>query len=79
MTTVDRDFAARIKAGDGWLDGDRDNTYGDNPRCVQIIEYDNAWGGKAYGLVFEGQRNKYTPSPYVRNPKTWWEASNARG
>lgn len=73
MATVDRDFADNIAANQGYYNGDSDNPLGDNPRCRLIIEYDNAWGGKGYGLVFEGQPNRYTPSPYVRNPKVFWE------
>lgn len=75
MSTVDRAFANRIKAGNGWLDGDSTNILGENPRCVEITQYTTAWGGEAFGLTFEGQRNKYTPSDFVRNPRVYWRAS----
>lgn len=73
MTTVDKEFADNIAHHNGWYNGDNDNSLGDNPQVVKIVEYDNAWDGKGYGLVFAGQPNKYTPSPYVRNPRTYWE------
>jgi hypothetical protein len=38
----------------------------DNPRAVKIIEYTNAWGAQAYGVVFEGERD---PDRYER--ETW--------
>ena len=74
MSTVDKSFADSIIAHDGWYNGDRDNSLGDNPRTIRVVEYDNAWGGKGYGLVFAGQRDKYEASVYVRNPRTYWEA-----
>lgn len=73
MSTVGKSFADNIAANGGWYNGDSDNSLGDNPQTVRIVEYDNAWGGKGYGLVFAGQRNKYEPSDYVRNPRTYWE------
>lgn len=79
MSTVDKDFADNIAKHGGWYNGDQDNSLGDNPQVVTIVEYDNAWGGKGYGLVFEPQKpgslGKYTPSPYVRNPKVYWRAA----
>ncbi len=75
MSTVDKTFADRIAAGNGWLDGDKDNSLGDNPRTVKIVEYDNAWGGKSYGLIFEGcDPDRYAKSKFVRNPRVYWEA-----
>lgn len=74
MSTVDRAFADRIVAGGGWIDGDSNNELGDNPRVTLIVKYQNFWGNEAFGLVFEGQRNKYAQSPYVRGPVEYWRA-----
>ena len=78
MSTVDKDFADRLIAGGGWLNGDSANAMGDNPQCTKIVEYDNAWGGKAYGAVFETDRDpgRYeVPTEYVRSPRVYWEAT----
>ena len=75
MSTVDKDLADDYARHGGWVNGDMDNTLGDNPRCVLIVEYDNAWGGQGYGLVFEGAHNRYTPSEFVRNPRDYWSAA----
>lgn len=72
MATIDKEFADNLARHQGYFNGD-DVQSPDNPRCVLIIEYDNAWGGKGYGCVFEGERNRYTPSEYVRNPIVYWE------
>lgn len=77
MSTVDKEVADRLIAGGGWIDGDSDNSMGDNPRCVLIVEYDNAWGGKGYGLVFEGSHNRYGESDFVRSPRTYWAAASS--
>lgn len=75
MSTVDKAFADNIAKHGGWANGDSDNSLGDNPQCVLIVEYDNAWGGQGYGLVFKGQSNRYTPSNFVRNPRDYWSAA----
>lgn len=72
MTTVDKDFAENIAKHNGWHNGDSDNSMGDNPRVVKIVEYDNAFGGQGYGLVFEGKPNRYEPTEFVRNPRVFW-------
>jgi hypothetical protein len=73
MATVDKDFADNLKAHKGYYNGDADNSMGDNPRCVEITEYDNAWDGVGYGLTFEGQHNRYTSTGNVRNPRQYWK------
>lgn len=75
MSTVDKDFADNIAKHGGWHNGNSDNSMGDNPRVVKIVEYDNAWGGVGYGLVFEGTRDRYTPTEFVRNPRAYWTAA----
>lgn len=72
MTTVDKEFADNIARHRGFYNGDSDNSLGDNPRVVKIVAYDNAWGGKGYGLVYEGIKDKYTETDFVRNPITYW-------
>jgi hypothetical protein len=73
MTTVDKEFADNLAANAGYHNGDSDNSMGDNPRCVEITEYDNAYGGIGYGLTFEGRPNRYTPTEFVRNPRLYWQ------
>lgn len=73
MSTVDKAFADNIAKHGGYYNGDSDNSMGDNPRCVLITEYDNAWGGVGYGLTFEGKANRYEASEFVRNPRTYWQ------
>ena len=72
MPTVDKEFADNLKQHNGYYNGDDDNSLGDNPRCLTITEYDNAFGGVGYGLTFEGEPNRYTESEFVRNPRTYW-------
>ena len=72
MGTVDRQFADNLKKNNGYYNGDDSNELGDNPRCVLITEYNNAFGGVGYGLTFEGQFNKYTESEFVKNPTVYW-------
>ena len=73
MATVDKEFAENLVRHNGYYNGDDDNTLGDNPRVVEITEYDNAYGGVGYGLTFEGRPNAYTPSEFVRNPRQFWK------
>lgn len=72
MSTVDKPFADNIIKHGGWYNGDSDNSFGDNPRCVEITEYDSIYGGVGYGMTFEGQRNCYVESEFVRNPRCYW-------
>lgn len=72
MSTVNKEFADNLVRNNGYYNGDDNNEF-DNPRCVLIIEYGNAWGGTGYGLVFEGEQNKYTPSMYVYDPQVYWK------
>lgn len=62
MTTVSKEIADKIIAGEYPED-----------QWVQIIEYDNAWNGVAYGCEHIGSIGKYSPSPYVRNPRVYWK------
>lgn len=65
MSTVDKAFADRIVALNGKYMGD--------PQIEQIIEYDNAWGGKGYGLEYAHSVGRYSPSEYIRNPRVYWK------
>lgn len=74
MATVDRVFAENIIRHNGFYNGDSTESP-DNPRCVRIVEYTNAWGSKAYGAVFERDldKNRYQkPTDYIRDPKVIW-------
>lgn len=73
MATVNLEFAENLKNHAGYFDGDENNSLGDNPRVIEITEFDNVYGGIGYGLTFEGQRNVYTPSEFVRNPRQFWK------
>jgi hypothetical protein len=65
MPTVGKEIADAIAKGDGH--------YEDDPRVERIVEYTNMAGDLAYGLEYEGQGQRYVPSPYVNNPRTYWE------
>lgn len=48
--------------------------YGDDPIVVKIVQYTNAWGGTAYGVIHQGESlDMYAPTDYVLNPTTLWE------
>jgi hypothetical protein len=74
MATFDKSGADNLVKHQGFFNGD-DTPAPDNPRCIEITEYDNAFGGVGYGLTFEGEQNKYTPSEFVRNPRIYWKYS----
>ena len=67
MSTVGIAQARTVREHNGVYPGDEHL-----PPIVKIIEYDNAWGGLGYGLVYSGKPNVYTPSEFVRNPRVWW-------
>lgn len=63
MATVDKSIADRIVAGEFPEDDAR-----------KIVEYDNAFGGVGYGVIFGDQDpDRYAPSEFVRNPRLYWE------
>jgi hypothetical protein len=66
MITVGIKLARQIAEHQGY--------YSDDPRVMRIVEYTDMGGKQAYGLEYEHQVGKYTPSPYVRNPKVYWQA-----
>ncbi len=72
MGTVDKVFADNLVKHNGYYNGDENNSFGDNPRCVEITQYINMAGVAAYGLTFEGQANKYQPSEFIRDPICYW-------
>ncbi len=73
MSTVNKEFAENIKRHSGFYNGDDDQSMGDNPRCIEITEYDNKFGGVGYGLTFEGRTNAYQPSDFISNPRQFWK------
>jgi len=65
MSTVSKSIADGVAAG----------KYAED-RVVKIVQYTNAWGSQAYGLIFKGQNlDTYRASDFVINPTTYWEAS----
>lgn len=80
MATInDKKFIDNVIANNGFYNGDDEDTP-DNPRCIKIVEYTNAWGKTAWGLIFKGDSLiKYNASDFIFNPKTIWEyKSNER-
>lgn len=75
MATVDKAFADRIIAGNGFLPECGEEAP-DNPRCIKIVKYDNAFGGTSYGVVFNGElhQDRYEmTTEYVKNPVVYWQ------
>ena len=65
MATVDKSTADSIVAGE-FPEAD----------VRKIIEYDNAWGGIGYGVIFgEDDPDRYRETEFVRNPRVYWEKS----
>ena len=64
MSTVDKDIADRIIAGEWPKD-----------KARRIVKYINAWGGESYGVTFKRDDPlKYLrPTEYIRNPVIYWE------
>lgn len=78
MSTFDnRKSVDQFIKNEDWLDSClNDKDAPDNPPAVRIVEYENAWGKVAYGVTFQGDRDKYkydSPSEYIRNPHCIWE------
>ena len=49
--------------------------YSDEPPVVRIVQYTNAWGNIAYGVVWEGMDDPYRydrETEFVQNPKVIW-------
>ena len=76
--TGDKAFADNIIEHNGYFDGDDDNTFGDNPRAIKIVEYLSTWNILLYGITCEGEnQDKYTvESEFVRNPRVIWTYTN---
>jgi len=75
MATIDsREAIDKIIAANG-------AQYPDEPPITKIIEYTNAWGGKAYGVVFEDEpADPYryeVETPYVRRPRVIWRRTSS--
>lgn len=67
MSTVDKSIADRIVAGEFPED-----------EAQAIWEYDNAFGGVSYGVIFSGcNPYKYRETEFVRNPRLYWSAKGA--
>lgn len=69
MATVNKKLADELVTNDGY--------YSDDPRVMRIVEYENCFdGGLSYGIEYNGQVGKYSPSQYVINPRVYWEAKD---
>ena len=72
MATIDdRKHVDEIIAANG-------QQYPEEPPVVRIVQYDNAWGGVSYGLVWQDEpqdmQYRYNiETEFVRNPRTIWE------
>jgi hypothetical protein len=68
MPTVSKAIADRVVASNG------DLYPGEDPICTKIVEYDNAFGGVGYGLVYtDMDQDNYRASHFVRNPRVYWK------
>jgi hypothetical protein len=68
MATVNEEIVADVIANDGWYPGDP-------MRVVKCVRYDNAFGGKSWAIVYEGEnKNRYEESEFCQNVVTLWEA-----
>lgn len=68
MATVSKELALKIAEHQGY--------YLDDPRGHRIVEYTDMGGKQAFGLEYGHQVGKYAASPYVRDPKVYWQAND---
>lgn len=82
MATVDKSAADRIIKNNGFWFGENDPAPLDDyphlpdPRVVKVVEYENAWGGTSYGIVFETEADQFRyqrTSEFVKKPRVIWE------
>ena len=66
MATVYKELAEEIIANDGY--------YADDPRVVQVIKYQNSFGGESWAILYKEDvlTNRYAESEFIRNPETVW-------
>ncbi len=76
MSTVSKEIADKIIAGNGMYPGD-------HIRVIKIYTYENAFDGSlAYKLIYENKSRpeyQFTETDFVRNPKVYWEYNEQRG
>jgi len=68
MATIDsKEIIDRIIAHNG-------SEYPGEPAVVKIVQYENGWGNKTFGVVFDGEDLwRYNiESEYIQNPITYW-------
>jgi len=66
MATIEHDLAMELIAKDGY--------YLNDPRVQRIVEYTNGWGGKSYGVTWQGEnRDRYRESEFVIKPRVIWD------
>lgn len=68
MATVSEEIARIIIDNDGY--------YSDDPRVMQVVKYDNAFGGKSWAILYaqDVEIDRYAPTEWVRNPQVVWSA-----
>lgn len=74
--TNSKDWVDNMISNNGYYNGDDDNSLGDNPRCVKIVEYRNNWNTICWGAVFEDEVDKFKydlETEYIHDPKVIWE------
>lgn len=71
MATVSKELAEQIIAADGY--------YATDPRVMQVVKYDNAFGGESWAILYEQDVaiNRYAETAYVRNPQIVWSVWSA--
>ena len=76
MSTIDsKPFIDSIIRHNRFYNGDDDQSLGDNPRVVKVIEYTNMAGVRTWVVVMENDRDpdRYdSPSEYIGDPVVIW-------
>ena len=69
MSTVYKELAEEIIRNDGY--------YGDDPRVMQVVKYENSFGGESWAILYKDDVacNCYAESEFIINPVTVWEAA----
>lgn len=68
MATINEKMAREIIEADGY--------YADDPRVMQVVKYENAFGGESWAILYEADVavDRYQESEFVRNPVVVWAA-----
>lgn len=68
MATINERLAREIIEADGY--------YADDPRVMQVVKYENAFGGESWAILYAADVavDRYQESEFVRNPVVVWAA-----